>query len=248
VVQWLRICSPEAGDTGLIPGQGTRSHMSQRKITSAATKSQHSQINIKKKNSDTPILPNPGLRCISSHYLFLTPSLRPPSFPTPATLDILSPTACICHVTESLPLTRTCSSASTALTTSNSSAILRILCSVFPKASQCSFTRISSKSTHITQPHRSPVFPSCAFAPAVPATRTTSQHAPSVTSTPPLKVQIKFSFSNEALAGHSNPKSTLVPLNTDSAQSWPPPSQVVSEILSCVTLYLLPMGWFCTFN
>ena len=194
------------------------------------------------------MLPNPGLRCISSHFLFLTPNLRPPSFPSPVTLDILSPTACICHATESFPLTRTCSSASTALPTSNSSAVLRILCSVFPKAAQCSFTRISSKSTHITQPHRPPAFPSRASVPAVPATRTTSQHSPSVMSTPPPKVQIKFSFSNEALAGHSNPKSTFTPLNMDSAQSWPPPSQVVSWILSCVTLYLLPVGWFCTFN
>ena len=27
VVQWLRICAPNAGDLGSIPGQGTRSHM-----------------------------------------------------------------------------------------------------------------------------------------------------------------------------------------------------------------------------
>ena len=26
VVQWLRLCAPNAGDLGLIPGQGTRSH------------------------------------------------------------------------------------------------------------------------------------------------------------------------------------------------------------------------------
>ena len=29
VVQWLRICAPNAGGLGLIPGQGTRSHMLQ---------------------------------------------------------------------------------------------------------------------------------------------------------------------------------------------------------------------------
>ena len=27
VVQWLRFQAPNAGDPGLIPGQGTRSHM-----------------------------------------------------------------------------------------------------------------------------------------------------------------------------------------------------------------------------
>ncbi|TEA37700.1 hypothetical protein DBR06_SOUSAS9210016, partial [Sousa chinensis] len=27
VVQWLRLCAPNAGDPGSIPGQGTRSHM-----------------------------------------------------------------------------------------------------------------------------------------------------------------------------------------------------------------------------
>ena len=35
VVQWVRLCAPNAGGPGLIPGQGTRSHMH------AATKSSH---------------------------------------------------------------------------------------------------------------------------------------------------------------------------------------------------------------
>ena len=35
VAQWIRLCSPNAGGLGLIPGQGTRSHMH------AATKSSH---------------------------------------------------------------------------------------------------------------------------------------------------------------------------------------------------------------
>ncbi|TEA36862.1 hypothetical protein DBR06_SOUSAS44310005, partial [Sousa chinensis] len=35
VVQWIRLHAPNAGGTGLIPGQGTRSHMR------AATKSLH---------------------------------------------------------------------------------------------------------------------------------------------------------------------------------------------------------------
>ena len=45
VVQWLRLCALNAGGLGLIPGQGTRSHMLQLKILHAATKTQHSQIN-----------------------------------------------------------------------------------------------------------------------------------------------------------------------------------------------------------
>ena len=169
------------------------------------------------------MLPNPGLRCISSHFLFLTPNLRPPSFPSPVTLDILSPTACICHVTESFPLTRTCSSASTALPTSNSSAVLRILCSVFPKAAQCSFTRISSKSTHITQPHRPPAFPSRASVPTVPATRTTSQHSPTVTSTPPPKVQIKFSFSFLSFPSFLLLLATQIPSQLSLPSTWTQP-------------------------
>ena len=32
VVQWLRICAPKAGGPDSIPGQGTRSHMSQRRV------------------------------------------------------------------------------------------------------------------------------------------------------------------------------------------------------------------------
>ena len=35
VAQWLRLCTPNAGGQGSIPGQGTRSHMH------AATKSSH---------------------------------------------------------------------------------------------------------------------------------------------------------------------------------------------------------------
>ena len=27
VVQWVRLCTPNVGSLGLIPGQGTRSHM-----------------------------------------------------------------------------------------------------------------------------------------------------------------------------------------------------------------------------
>ncbi|TEA25801.1 hypothetical protein DBR06_SOUSAS1210090, partial [Sousa chinensis] len=32
VVQWLRLCTPNAGDLGSIPGQGTRSHMLQLRV------------------------------------------------------------------------------------------------------------------------------------------------------------------------------------------------------------------------
>ena len=52
VVQWLRLCTPNAGGPGSVPGQGTRSHMPQLKILHAATKiphattkTRHSQIN-----------------------------------------------------------------------------------------------------------------------------------------------------------------------------------------------------------
>ena len=49
MVQWLRLCAPSAGCPGLIPSQGTRSHMLQLKISSAETKIPHCQINCKKK-------------------------------------------------------------------------------------------------------------------------------------------------------------------------------------------------------
>ena len=49
VVQWPRFCAPNAGGPGSIPGQGTRSHVLQLKITHSATKTWSSQINIKKK-------------------------------------------------------------------------------------------------------------------------------------------------------------------------------------------------------
>ena len=49
VVQWLRLGSPNAGDPGLMPGQGTRYHtaqlrvgMPQLKIPCAATRARHS--------------------------------------------------------------------------------------------------------------------------------------------------------------------------------------------------------------
>ena len=52
VVQWPRLCIPNAGGLGWIPGQGTRSHMLQlrdcmvqQKVLHATTKTQHSQIN-----------------------------------------------------------------------------------------------------------------------------------------------------------------------------------------------------------
>ena len=44
VVQWLRLHDPNAGGPGLIPGQGTRSHILQLKILHAATKTCCSQI------------------------------------------------------------------------------------------------------------------------------------------------------------------------------------------------------------
>ena len=38
MVQWLRPCALSAGGPGLIPGQGTRSHMPQLKILNVAAK------------------------------------------------------------------------------------------------------------------------------------------------------------------------------------------------------------------
>ena len=52
VVQWLRLCAPNAGGQGSILGKGTRSHMPQLrvhmlqlKIPHATIKTQRSQIN-----------------------------------------------------------------------------------------------------------------------------------------------------------------------------------------------------------
>ena len=48
VVQWLRLHAPCAGGPHSIPGQGTRSHMPQLKISHALTKTWHRQIKINK--------------------------------------------------------------------------------------------------------------------------------------------------------------------------------------------------------
>ena len=45
VVQWLRLRAPNAGNPGLIPGQGTRFHLQQLKILHATIKTNCSQIN-----------------------------------------------------------------------------------------------------------------------------------------------------------------------------------------------------------
>ena len=42
MVQWLRLCAPNAGIPGSIPGQGPRSHKPQLKILRAATKTHNS--------------------------------------------------------------------------------------------------------------------------------------------------------------------------------------------------------------
>ncbi|TEA29464.1 hypothetical protein DBR06_SOUSAS510016, partial [Sousa chinensis] len=41
VVQWLRLCAPNAGGPGSVPGQGARSHVPQLKILRAAAKRSH---------------------------------------------------------------------------------------------------------------------------------------------------------------------------------------------------------------
>ena len=45
VAQWLRLCTPNAGDPGSIPGRGTRPHMQELKIPHSATKMWCGQIN-----------------------------------------------------------------------------------------------------------------------------------------------------------------------------------------------------------
>ena len=42
MVQWLKLCAPNAGALGCIPDQGTRSHMPQLKIPRATTETCHS--------------------------------------------------------------------------------------------------------------------------------------------------------------------------------------------------------------
>ena len=49
VVQWLRLCAPNAGVLDLISGWGSRSHTPQLKIPHAAGKTRHRQVNIKNK-------------------------------------------------------------------------------------------------------------------------------------------------------------------------------------------------------
>ena len=53
MVQWLTLLAPKAGGLGLIPGQGTRSHMMQ--LRAHTTKTLPSQIYLKKKNADRKI-------------------------------------------------------------------------------------------------------------------------------------------------------------------------------------------------
>ena len=53
MVQWLRLCAPNAGGQGSIPGQGTRSHVSQLKILHATVETQCSQINQLKAHTHT---------------------------------------------------------------------------------------------------------------------------------------------------------------------------------------------------
>ena len=72
VVQWLSLCTPNAGGQGSIPGQGTRFHMLQLKkacvlqqrlkIPHAVTKTWHNQINI-----SLPT-PSPALYFLKGHY------------------------------------------------------------------------------------------------------------------------------------------------------------------------------------
>ena len=67
-VQWLRLCAPNAGCPGSIPGQVARSHMVQLKILHA-TRLLGSQINIKKKKRNIGLLKFINLLgCIMSSF------------------------------------------------------------------------------------------------------------------------------------------------------------------------------------
>ena len=45
-VQWLRVCTPSAEGPGSIPGQGTSSHMPQRRACILSLKMTHAQLKI----------------------------------------------------------------------------------------------------------------------------------------------------------------------------------------------------------
>ena len=45
-VQWLRLCTPNAGGPGLIPGQRTRSHMPQLRVPTLQVKIPHVAMKI----------------------------------------------------------------------------------------------------------------------------------------------------------------------------------------------------------
>ena len=53
VVQQLRLCAPNAGGRGSIPGQGTRSYVPQLKILHAATKILHTAMKIPRASTKT---------------------------------------------------------------------------------------------------------------------------------------------------------------------------------------------------
>ena len=67
MIQWLRPCALNAGSPGLIPGQGTRSHMLQRssKILCAATKT----LSSPKINTPQPQNPYPAFFCFLCIYI-----------------------------------------------------------------------------------------------------------------------------------------------------------------------------------
>ena len=72
-VQWLRLHTPSSGGPGLIPGQGTRSHMLQLKIPHAASKTWCSQIKKWRKRGLCNAFPFPRelLICFPSVYVTL---------------------------------------------------------------------------------------------------------------------------------------------------------------------------------
>ena len=52
VVQWLRLCTPNATGLGPIPGQGTRSHLPQLRVSMPQLKSLHATTEINLTDKD----------------------------------------------------------------------------------------------------------------------------------------------------------------------------------------------------
>ena len=78
MIQWLRLRAPNAGGPGLIPGQGTRSHLPQLRPCSqesAAAKTWNRHINkyLKKEKSNLPVTSLCHILCYKGQTVTLLP-------------------------------------------------------------------------------------------------------------------------------------------------------------------------------